>query len=69
MAPASAVAAATVSVLLMAVVNAVSAAFESARPASPPIWSATTLAWPSESDAASAAGSGSDFTAGSMSAP
>ena len=43
MAPASAVAAATVSVLLIAVVNAVSAAFDSARPALPPTWSATTL--------------------------
>ncbi len=68
-APARAVAAATVSVLLMAVVKADSAAFDRACPALPPILSATTLACPTESEAALAAGSGSDFTAGSMSAP
>ena len=68
-APARAVAAATVSVVLIADVNAVSAAWFSAAPALPPIWSATTPACPTDSEAASAAEGGSDWTAGSMSAP
>jgi hypothetical protein len=61
--PASATPAATVSVVPIADLNAVSATRSSVAPASPPTRSATTLASPIDSPAASAAGAGRPSTA------